>query len=550
MGQRGPGARPKPKADDKEAKPKKRQLPWKRKGLSRLGRVVAFLEFLPVTKGMKVGKKLKLLPDQKMFLEKVYGRGSQARVAIHSQPRGNGKSGLSAGLALCHLLGPEAEPRGEVYAASVDRTMSGKLYNEIEAIVFAVPEFDERVSCRRFHKQMEVLSGDGAGSTFEAMSGDSRKGHGLAPTLFVVEEAAQLADFELVDNLETGLGKRDRSLGLIISTQAESDDHRLSQMIDDGLSGIDPGIVVHLLAAPADADPFDEAVLRSVNPALGKFLNAKDVLADMRKAQRMPAFEPRYRNRRLNQRVDSDADNRIVPVAVWKAGSGPVDRQSLKGRRAFGALDLSGKHDLTALVLVFPSDDAEPLYDILPLFWTPEGQLGARRAVEQDRFRQWIAAGQMIAVPGPTIRTGYVVAEIAKLAVEFDLRAIGYDRWRIDDLRQDLDDTDCAVPLEPHGQGFKDMGPACERLAELALTGRLRHGAHPVLTASISGAIVVTDPADNMKIDKPKSNKRGPVRVDGAVALAMALNVANRHVDAPPPKTNVADWLERMKADA
>ena len=77
------------------------------------------------------------------------------------------------------------------------------------------------------------------------------------------------------------MGKRDRSLGLIISTQAESDDHRLSVLIDEGLAGIDPGIVVQLLAAPADADPFDEAVLRSVNPALGVYLNEKDILAKL-----------------------------------------------------------------------------------------------------------------------------------------------------------------------------------------------------------------------------------------------------------------------------
>ncbi len=101
-------------------------------------------------------------------------------------------------------------------------------------------------------------------------------------------------------------------------------------------------------------------MLRAVNPAIGHFLNAKDLLADMRKAQRIPAFEARYRNMRLNQRVDASGENRIVPVAVWNACNGPVDRAALKGRTCFGGLDLSAKHDLTALVLVFPSDGREP----------------------------------------------------------------------------------------------------------------------------------------------------------------------------------------------
>jgi hypothetical protein len=33
-----------------------------------------------------------------------------------------------------------------------------------------------------------------------------------------------------------------------------------------------------------------------------------------------------------------------------------------------------------------------------------------------------------------------------------------------------------ALPLEPMGQGFKDMSPAVEAFEELALAGRIRHG--------------------------------------------------------------------------
>ena len=69
---------------------------------------------------------------------------------------------------------------------------------------------------------------------------------------------------------------------------------------------------------------------------------------------------------------------------------------------------------------------------------------------------------------------------------------------------------------------------AVEWFAELALTGRLRHGGHPVLTSAVVGAITVPDPAGNLKIDKEKSNGRSPVRIDGAVALAMALELARR----------------------
>ena len=234
----------------------------------------------------------------------------------------------------------------------------------------------------------------------------------------------------------------------------------------------------------------------------------------------------------------------MVTLPVWKLGNVPVDREELQGRTCYGALDLSGKHDLTALVLVFPDEDDEPSYDILPFFWTPEGQLSARRPAEHERFREWINSGFLTAVPGPTIRFGFVAAALSRLSREFEIQALGYDQWRIDDFKQDLADVDAdfPVPLEPFGQGYRSMSPAIEWFAELAITGRLRHGGHPVLTASIAGAITTSDPAGNVKLDKDRSNGRGPVRIDGAVAAVMALGIAKRFEATPP--VNVDDFLQ------
>ncbi|RYF29357.1 MAG: terminase large subunit, partial [Comamonadaceae bacterium] len=112
MGKRGPGAGRLKAA--REALPKRKvRLPWERKGLSRAERVIAFLQFLPITKGPLAGRKMKLLPEQRAFVEAIYGNlradgTRRRRIGIKSEPKGNGKTGLCAGLALCHLIGPEA----------------------------------------------------------------------------------------------------------------------------------------------------------------------------------------------------------------------------------------------------------------------------------------------------------------------------------------------------------------------------------------------------------------------------------------------------------
>jgi len=514
----------------------KRKLPWERVGLSRDQRVIKFLEWLPITKGPLAGQTMRLLPEQRLFVQEIYGNLDRnglrrRRIGIKSEPKGNGKTGLIAGLCMCHLVGPEAEPRGEIYSAAIDRQMAALIFAEMEAMIFAVPEFSRVCNVVRFHKRIEVI-GDvlAAGSTYEALSADARRAHGLAPSLFCYDELAQAKDRVLLDNLVNGLGKRKEALGLVISTQAPDDDHPLSQLIDEGLRHEDGPLYVQLLAAPEDADPFAERTWRLCNPALGKFLSLSEMRDAATRAQQIPAFESSFRNLRLNQRIDSREEDRLVSHAVWKTGEVPIDRERLQGRQCYAGLDLSGKHDLTALVLAFPDDDPEPSFDLLPFFWTPEGQLSGRKPAERERFREWLGQGFMTAVPGPTVRYGYVAQQLIELSREFEIQAIGYDRWRIDDFKTDLDDVDAnfPAPLEPFGQGFKDMSPAVEWFAELALTGRLRHAGHPVLMSSVASAIVITDPAGNHKVDKERGNKRGIVRVDGAVAMLIALELAKR----------------------
>jgi phage terminase large subunit-like protein len=320
---------------------------------------------LPVTKGVKAGKRMRLLPGQERFVRAVYdnldkeGR-RKVRIAVKSEARGNGKTGLVAGLCLAHLLGPESEQRGEIFSAAVDRQQAGLLFAEMVAIIERTPEFAVRCNVVKFFKRIEVTSGDGDGSTYEALSADARRAHGLSPTLWCYDELAQAGDAELLENLRTAMGKRRESLGLIISTQAATDDHVLSRIIDDGLSGIDPSIHVDLTAAPPDADPFDPAVLKACNPAWGVFLDGATILSEAEQARRIPAFEGRFRNLRLNQRSEAKTDERLATAAVWRLGGEPVDRSALRGRTAYAGLDLSAKHDLTALVLAIPDDAREP----------------------------------------------------------------------------------------------------------------------------------------------------------------------------------------------
>ena len=149
--------------------------------------------------------------------------------------RKNGKTDLAARLALAHLCGPCAEPRGEIFSAANDVSQAAKIYAEMKAIIALRPELKHRLSLTDFRKEITVLEGAGAGSFFKALSADAATKLGLNASFFVYDEAGSAPSRHLFDALDSAMGARENPLGLLISTQAANDQHFFSEMIEHGL---------------------------------------------------------------------------------------------------------------------------------------------------------------------------------------------------------------------------------------------------------------------------------------------------------------------------
>lgn len=531
MGLRGPGAKPMPKVEPGAKAKTTRRSPWEKPGLSRVERVIAFLESLPVTAGPLAGTKFKVRPWQRRFLEAVYATDVRdrrpVRTAVLSMGRKNGKTGLAAGLALCHLAGPEAEPRGEVYSAANDRFQAGRLYLEMAAIV-SKTDLSERISLRRHNKEAETMSGRGEGSFFAALSADVGTKDGLSPSFVVYDELGSAPNRALLDVLSTAQGGRDQPLLLVISTQAADDLAPMSELIDYGLrvganEVEDPSFHLTLYAAPAEADPWNLSTWRMANPALGDFRSLEDVERQALQAQRMPSAAAAFRNKILNQRVQ--AEQTFIPAAEWDECAAAPDPDA-EGE-VFAGLDIGGTRDLTALVRVIRRADGS--FDALPRFWLPAEGLADREDRDRVPYSVWRDQGLLTLTPGKTLDPSHVAREIAELHRERPFVKLAYDRWRIEDMRRHLADNGAAdLNLVPHGQGFRDFAGACDALERAVADRLLRHGGHRVLRWNIGNCRVVSDPAGNRKLDKSKATGR----IDGAIALAMALNVAGQ--GAPP----------------
>src|SRR5690349_11785786 len=112
MGLRGPGAR------RIAPKGRRKRFPWQSKHLSRPDRVIRFIESLKVTSGALAGKSFLLGDWQKEIIREWYATDADGcrivRTGLLSVARKNGKTGLVSAIALAHLLGPEAERRGQI----------------------------------------------------------------------------------------------------------------------------------------------------------------------------------------------------------------------------------------------------------------------------------------------------------------------------------------------------------------------------------------------------------------------------------------------------
>ncbi|CAM5792746.1 terminase large subunit [Ottowia pentelensis] len=484
--------------------------------MTRAARIITFIEGFCVTpEGADVGKPLVLAEFQKDFIRDVYDNPAGTRRAILSIARKNGKSALIAGLLLAHLIGPEAKQNAQIVSGAMSRDQAALVFNLASKMVQASPKLSKLV---RIVPSGKRLIGLPMNVEFRALAAEGKTAHGLSPVLAILDEVGQVRgpQSDFVDAITTSQGAHENPLLIAISTQAASDADLLSLWIDDATISNDPKIVCRVYAAPEGCELTDEAAWRAANPALGLFRSESDLSEQLTQAQRMPSMENTARNLLLNQRVSTDSP--FVSPDVWKACSGPVE--PLDGP-VFAGLDLSARTDLTALVLVGKAGD---VWHVRPYFWTPEQGIHDRAKRDRVPYDLWVKQGFLKTTPGATVDYEHVATGMLEIMADLDVRAIAYDRWRIDLLRKELGDLGADLPLIEWGQGFKDMAPALDALEAELLNGRVAHGMHPVLSMCAANACVTKDPTGARKLDKSRTTGR----IDGMQALAMAIGAASR----------------------
>jgi phage terminase large subunit-like protein len=200
---------------------------------------------------------------------------------------------------------------------------------------------------------------------------------------------------------------------------------------------------------------------------------------------------------------------------------------TLKGRPCYLGLDLASTTDLTALVGVFPDDAG---FDVLPAFFVPAERMRERANRDRVPYPVWAAEGLLTATPGDVIDYEYVRQTIKGWAADFDLKTIAFDPWNATDLLTRLQEQDGLTCVAVR-QGFASLSAPSKALEAAILSRTLRHNGHAVLRWCIGNVALEMDAAGNIKPSKKASTER----IDGVIALVMAIDQMSRLHHTPEP---------------
>ena len=489
--------------------------------------VVNFIQSLSHTKGDFFKEPFILIDWQEQLVRDIFGTlkpdgTRQFTTAYVEISKKSGKTELAAAIAL-YMLCADGEQRAEVYGCAADRDQASLVFDvacDMVRLSKALKQFCDIKPSRK------TIHFNPTNSVYKALSADVAGKSGVNVSALIFDELWVQKDRKFFDMMTKGTSDARKNPLHFIITTAGTDTHsicyELHQKAKDIIEGrkVDPTFYPVIYGAEDDDDWTDEAVWAKANPSLNITIDIEKVRAACESAKMMPNEENAFRQLRLNQWVKQTV--RWMPMEKWDLCAFPVNEQFLEGRVCYGGLDLSSTTDLTAFVLVFPPEDEDDKYVVLPYFWLPEETLDLRVRRDHVPYDLWERQGFIKTTEGNVVHYGYIEKFIEELGTKYNIREIAYDRWGSAQMVQNLEGMGFTVV--PFGQGYSSMSPPTKELMKLVLEKKIAHGGHPVLRWNVDNISIRTDPAGNIKADKEKSTEK----IDGAIATIMALDRAIR----------------------
>lgn len=483
--------------------------------------LIRYQQSLTVTQGQGIGEPFKLLPWEKRFIKGAFTVEGDASLSLG---RGCGKTTLIASIGAASVDDtPLRQPRAEtvITASSFDQ---GKIdFNHIHAFLQSKGHDLQARGTWRIQDSVNkaTIEHRETGAVVKCIGSDPKRAHGLAPILVIADEPAQwprTTSDAMHAALRTALGKIPGSRLIALGTRPDDPEHWFQKMLDGGAD------YSQCHAAHPDDPPFRKSTWLKANPSLKAMPHLlKRIQSEAKDAKKDSALLPQFKALRLNLGV-SDVEIRVLIEAdTWRNIEGNI---IIEGGYVLG-LDLGMSASMSGAAGYWPSTGA---LDVFACFGNNPGL--AERGLKDGAGRKYVdmhKRGELILSEGRTSKIPDLLSEV--LRRWGPPAAITCDRWREDDLRDELEQHGFPLcPLIIRGMGFFDGGADVREFRRAVLDGHVVPARSLLLRYAISEARTIGDPSGNEKLSKSsQGGRRLRARDDAAAAAILAVAVGHRN---------------------
>ena len=456
------------------------------------------------------------------------------QTALFFLAKKNGKSTFGALLTIIYFF-LDDEKAKECYSLASDLEQAKILWKAFTTMIKQEPELQEMVKTTIQPPRVSKFNGAFT-DEYIALSSTADSKDGLNVSMALVDEPHSYPNKDLYQIITDGQAGRNNPLQIIMSTAGYNQNGFFYREIYQYVKKLQSGILkdesfYYVLFEPTEEqkkDPNfwkDENVWRTANPnypqsPTASYMKNKVLQAEQSEQSRI-SFLTKHLNCWMNK-ADIWINSNVWNNNQQKIGFNKL--KQLKNRKCYGGLDLSSCTDITALVLIF--DDENGGFDVIPYFWIPKDNMIERVRRDKVPYFDWVKKGLIKTTDGNVVDYAFIESDIKRICNFFNVKMIAYDRWNSSDLVRRLTEDEVTEMIQ-FGQGFSSMSAPTKQIEVLSLQGKLNHGNNEVLNWMCSNVVLRRDPSDNIKIDKDKSIDK----VDGMVALAMALGIAIKDIE-------------------
>lgn len=498
--------------------------------------VKRFAKSLSVPTGRLAGQAIKLAPYQNTFIDGAFEPG--INVGVLSVGRGNGKSTLSAVLALGELVGAWSDAKErEILIAAKTQQQAQIAWNYVASLSKTLPdEVQAQITIRR-QPRFEIQFDDENGPhILRAISADGKSALGTSPTLAVLDERGHwpLAQGdELEAALLTGLSKRDGK-ALVISTSASNDAHPFSLWLDRDAPGVyrqehrpDPGL---------PADDVDSLIVANPGTKYGIGPSLTRLKEDAALAlERGGSALSRFRLLSRNERVQEDSRDVLLGLDDWLRCE-TDDVPPRKGPCVIG-LDLGGSASMSAAAWFWPETGRLECHGTFP--GNPGLDARGQSDAVGDLYVQMQQRRELTVLGDRTVPIVMWIGDVLARVVAEPVACIVADRFKQSELGEAIDKAGNRAPVIWRGMGFRDGNEDVERLRRMVFDGNVKSGESYLLRHAFAECVVLIDPAGNVKPAKGRSMGR----IDAACAAMLAVAEGARMMTRPAPKGGRLVWV-------